>query len=83
MNYMATITSKRQLTIPAAIFAALNLRDGEKVLVSTEKNAIKVSPVLQLVNHLAGSVIIPKRFQNLTSEQMVSKAKKEYFQKKK
>lgn len=83
MNYIATITSKRQLTIPAAIYAALNLKDGEKVLVSTEKNAIKISPALQLVNSLAGSVAIPKTFQNLTLEQIVKKAKKEYFGKKK
>lgn len=81
MRNMATITSKRQLTIPAHVFTALNLRAGEKVLIFSENETIKIIPALRLINRLAGSVTIPKRFQGLTMEELVEKAKKEHFQK--
>lgn len=79
MNYIATITSKRQLTIPVDIFQALSLREGEKVLVVQEQNAIKISPIMQLLDHLAGSVKIPKEYKGLTAEEIINKAKKEHF----
>lgn len=79
MNYIATITSKRQLTIPVALFSALKLKKGEKVLVSQEDHSLKISPVVHLVRSLAGSVKIPRRFQNMTIQEIVSKAKKEHF----
>lgn len=83
MNYIATITSKRQLTIPVDIFQALSLREGEKVLVTQEQNEIKISPIMQLLDRLAGSVKIPKEYKGLTAEEIAYKAKKEYFRNKK
>lgn len=81
MNYIATITSKRQLTIPADIFADFNLQEGEKVVISSEKDTIKITPALKLVNRLAGSIAVPERFKNLNPEEMITKAKNEHFQK--
>ena len=39
---MATITSKRQLTIPAKIFRKLGLKEGEKVKVMEEDGSLKM-----------------------------------------
>ena len=62
MQQLATITSKRQLTIPVAIFGELDLKEGERVLVSQEKRKITIQPVKDLVEELAGSVAVPKKF---------------------
>ena len=83
MNYIATITSKRQFTILVELYQALSLREGEKVLVTREKNTINISPVMQLVNQLAGSVKVPKAYKGLSTEAMIKKAKREYFRNKK
>lgn len=81
MKYIATITSKRQFTIPADIFSKLNLREGEKMLILPEGDSLKITPVLRLVNKLAGSVEIPKRYRNLSPDKIVAKAKIEHFKK--
>ena len=81
MNYLATITSKRQLTIPADIFRSLNLKEGEKVAFIKEEDYIKVIPALRLINKLAGSVTIPKKFKNLSLEGIIKKTKEEHFKK--
>lgn len=44
MNYLATITSKRQLTIPADLYKQLAFQKGQKVLVSRMADGIKVEP---------------------------------------
>lgn len=76
---LATITSKRQLTIPASIFRKAGLKQGQKVLISLHDNEIQIKPAVDLVEELAGSIKTPKRFRNLTPDQIISKAKKEYF----
>lgn len=79
MNYLATITSKRQLTIPVALYQQMNFRQGQKVVIYKTDSGMKIESALSLVDRLAGSVKIPKRFKNLTADQIVAKAKKEYF----
>jgi len=83
MQQIATITSKRQLTIPVKIFRSLNLKEGYKVVISTENNTIRIIPALSLVEKLAGSVIIPEKFKGLPIEKIVEKAKNSYFKNKK
>ncbi|MDZ7587621.1 MAG: AbrB/MazE/SpoVT family DNA-binding domain-containing protein [Patescibacteria group bacterium] len=82
MNYLATVTSKRQLTIPIDIYRLMNLVEGNKVLVSIEDQVIKIEPAQALVEKLAGSVKLPKRFKNKTVDQIITLAKKEYFKQK-
>ena len=82
MNYLATITSKRQFTIPVAIFEELNLQVGQKVIVSEEDGSIKITSALALLDKLAGSVKIPKKYQGMDIDEIIEKAKKEYFRKK-
>lgn len=79
MSQLATITSKRQLTIPAAIFEKLGLKKGERVVVSGKKREITIQPVKNLVEELAGSITPPKRFKGLPVERIISLAKEEYF----
>ena len=76
---MATITSKRQLTIPAKIFRKLGLKEGEKVKVMEEDGSLKIVSYLKLLDKLAGSVKVPKKFKGLTPDQMIKRAKGEYF----
>ena len=79
MMKIATITSKRQLTIPASFFGRLALKTGQKVIVSQEDNFIKIEPALSLVKRLAGSVEKPARFKKMPLNKIIDKAKKEYF----
>ena len=42
MNYLATITSKRQLTIPAELYRQLDFKEGERVIVSKKGSLMLV-----------------------------------------
>lgn len=79
MQQTATITSKRQLTIPVKMFKSLNLQEGSKVIISLEDKILKIQPCLEMVERLAGSVAIPSEFKNLTVDQIIQKAKEEHF----
>jgi len=83
MQKMATITSKRQLTIPVAIFQEVGLEEGERVMVSEDNGKIMIQSGRDLVEELAGLVVVPKRFRGLTIEKMVELAKQEYLKNKK
>jgi AbrB family looped-hinge helix DNA binding protein len=53
---MATITRKRQLSIPAVVARKLNLQRGDKVPVSLsegEPQSIVLTPVRRIANHPA------------------------------
>lgn len=81
MPQLATITSKRQLTIPAKTFREAGLQKGQKVLVLKEDDGLRLRPALDLIDDLAGSVDVPKRFKGKTASEVVHQAKKEYFSK--
>jgi bifunctional DNA-binding transcriptional regulator/antitoxin component of YhaV-PrlF toxin-antitoxin module len=79
MNQVATITSKKQLTIPVAIFNKIGLRIGQKVLVSEDKGRLLVTPAEKLVEELAGILTMPKKWKNKTLNQVIEDSKMEYF----
>ncbi len=79
MNYLATVTSKRQLTIPVDIFRLMKLSEGSKVLVSVEDKAIKIEPALALVKSLAGSVSVPKKHKGKDIDEIITMAKQRRF----
>lgn len=79
MNYVATITSKRQLTIPVQVFKKMRLTEGEKVLVREENGVIKLESAKAAIRRLAGSVNVPKRFKGMSIDEIIEKAKGEYF----
>ena len=79
MSQIATITSKRQLTIPVSIFKKIKLKERQKVIVEEEGGVIKIQPSINKVLGLSGSVKIPKRFKGKILKQIISTSKKEYF----
>lgn len=79
MNQVATITSKKQLTIPVAIFNKIGLRIGQKVLISEDKGRLLITPAEKLVEELAGILTMPKKWKNKTINQIIEDSKKEYF----
>lgn len=83
MQTIATITSKRQLTIPARIFKNAGLKERQKVVVREERGAIKIEPAFLAVERLAGSVRVPARFRGMDADEIIRKSKEEYFATKK
>ncbi len=82
MNYLATITSKRQLTIPAELFRKLDLKENQKVVISEEDGSIKITSAMALLDKLAGSVKVPKKYKGIPIDKMIEIAKEDYFKKK-
>ena len=81
MAQLATITSKKQLTLPSEVFKKAGLRVGQKVIVSEENGRLVITPAEKLVEELAGSVKIPKRLQGKDLDQTIEQSKREYFSK--
>ena len=79
MFQIATITSKRQLTIPSKIFKQMDLKEGDKLVLSQDGQSIKLVPALKLVNRLSGSVAMPARFRGKSLDQIIAESKKEHF----
>lgn len=79
MQLSATITSKRQLTIPVQLFNRLNLKMGQKVAISEEVGALRIEPMEALLDRLSGSVKVPERFKKLDLDEVIERAKAEYF----
>ena len=83
MNKIATITSKRQLTIPATFFRKSGFRDRQKVLITETDGKLVISQVDDLVNALAGSLQSPKKWQGKNIDKIIELSKQEYFSDKK
>lgn len=82
MQQIGTITSKRQLTIPSNIFKQFALKKGQKVTISVEKDVIKIEPACKLVDSLAGSISLPKKFKKMSTKELINFAKLEHFSQK-
>jgi bifunctional DNA-binding transcriptional regulator/antitoxin component of YhaV-PrlF toxin-antitoxin module len=83
MQQLATITSKRQLTIPAGIFKNLGLETSRKVLIRADKNVLTIEPATFLVHSLAGSIRMPTKYKGKSADAIIQDAKRRYFRKKK
>ncbi len=81
MNYLGSITSKRQLTIPISVFNDTNFKIGQKVIIRKKGESIVIDPASSLVEKLAGSIAIPARFKGMSPDQILAIAKAEHFQK--
>lgn len=82
MNYIATITSKRQFTIPSDLYKVVNYKPQQKLLIQiidADEGLISVKPMSQLVEELAGSIPIAKAYKNLSLDKMIEKARKDYY----
>jgi bifunctional DNA-binding transcriptional regulator/antitoxin component of YhaV-PrlF toxin-antitoxin module len=83
MTKTASITSKRQLTIPAKLFREAGFVEGQRVVVTHQKGKLIVEPASSLVERMAGSVKVPRRYRHMPEDRIIVKAKKEYFSKRK
>ena len=81
MNKTATITGKRQITIPIKLFKAANLDKNKKVVISQEKNRLIITSAISLVENLAGSLKMPTSWQGKDLEEIIEQSKTDYFAK--
>lgn len=78
----ATISSKRQLTIPVSFFETLNLSSVRTMLIEQKNNTLVLTPIQSLINNLAGSVATPPEYKNKNIDDIIENSKAEYFSKK-
>ena len=76
---LATITSKRQLTIPSRLFKKANLSIGERVIIEEKEGELRIKKALDLVEELAGSVSVPVRLRGVDIDEAIRIAKRRYF----
>jgi AbrB family looped-hinge helix DNA binding protein len=83
MTKTATITSKRQITIPAALFKEVGLAERQKVLISEEEGKLVITPIVNLIERLSGSLQVPSRWKGKDIDTIIEESKAEYFSKEK
>ena len=79
MNKTATITSKRQITIPIKLFKAAKLDKNRKVLVSEKNGEIVITPLQSKVEKLAGSLKMPQQWRGKDIDEIIEESTAEYF----
>jgi len=79
MNSLATITSKRQLTIPSAIFKKAKLKEGDKVIIAENEGELRIKRAVDLVEELAGSVQVPDHLKGIDIDEAIRIAKEIHF----
>jgi AbrB family looped-hinge helix DNA binding protein len=79
------ITSKRQISIPVNVFNSLGLKKGDSLLINVDfdNERIIMEKQEKILNQLAGSLKLPKKYKNKSLEQIVFDAKRNYFGSKK
>lgn len=81
MTQMATITSKRQLTLPANIFEKAGLKIGQKVAVREENGSLIIVPPEKLLEELDGILTMPKKWEGKDLDEIIEESVMEYFKK--
>lgn len=72
--YTATLTGKQQLTVPAELFRKLNWEIGQKVMISERNGSLSITSAIDLIDRLAGSVPVPKRWKGKSVDGMIELA---------
>lgn len=81
MNKIATVTSKRQITIPVALYRRAGFSDRQRLVVTEDSGKIILSSANHLINELSGSLKMPKEWNDKNLDQIIESSKKEYFAK--
>lgn len=81
MSKTVRITSKRQLTIPIELFDKMGLKQGQNLLAEERNGSLTLTPVEQRLKELRGSVKVPKKYAGLEINDLIEKAKDDYFKK--
>ena len=79
MKETATITDKRQFTIPIRIYRELGLREGDKVVVTYAGTKMFIESARAVVERLSGAVMVPKQFKGMSLDSAIRKAKAEHM----
>ena len=79
MTILASITSKRQLTIPVSVFEKMGFKENSKVVLEEKKDGILLKPASNLLDDLGGSVSIPSRLKGISAEKAITEAKRTRF----
>lgn len=79
MYQVATITSKRQLTIPADMYRKMNFDKRQKVILFLDADGMRVQPAEQLVEQLAGSLTVPAAYRGKDVTTIIARAKRAYL----
>ena len=83
MTQSVRITSKRQITIPVKIYNKLHLNKGDRLIVRFTPDKLILQKAQVLLDSLAGSLKVPEKYKNKSTDEIVSQAKQDYFQHKK
>lgn len=81
MYHVATITDKRQLTIPADMYRRLGFEKGQKVILSIVDDTIRIESAVELVDRLAGSIRVPSEYRGKDIDTMIVDAKRAHVRK--
>lgn len=79
MKKIATITSKRQLTIPADIFSKTEFKSNSKVVVELTEEGLLVKPAKNMLEEIGGSVTVPESKKGISAEKAIKESKNKYF----
>ncbi len=75
----ATISSKRQITIPSVFFKQFGFSKGDLLIFKKEVDGIKIKKALDLVNEIAGSFQVPEHMKNVDIDEAIRIGKEEHF----
>lgn len=75
----ATISSKRQITIPSIFFNHFGFSKGDLLVFKKEVDGIKIKKALDLVNEVAGSLEVPEHMKNVDIDEAIRTGKEEHF----
>jgi AbrB family looped-hinge helix DNA binding protein len=79
VKFNTTITSKRQITIPAALFKELGLAEGQQLLAQVANGQLIFRSMTALIEQLQGSVPVPAEFKDKDLDEIIESAKEAYF----
>ena len=75
MSLTATITSKRQITIPVKIFNKVGYAKGDRVIFTKQDDTLVIRKAENLVDELCGSFDIPEDQKDVDFDEAIRKAK--------
>ena len=79
MIYTATVTSKRQITLPIKLFIDFGLKPGDKLTITRHGEGMLMQNQVDLVNKLAGSLKLRDKFKDMDVDEAITQAKNVYW----
>lgn len=77
--YTATITSKRQITLPVVMFEDLKLSPGQKLTIFRKENGWVMRTAIDSLHSAMGIVKRPKKYLNMDVDEMIKLGKEKYW----